>query len=277
MMSPVDIAELRRWLLCAAVIVLAHAGLAGAMVTWHEADEGRGPAAGVVIEFAPVPVAPATFQSELPSSPEQYLFESAPSVAVESPEEKERTDQIIEAKLQQKVEEKVETRPVEEPPLEASPAPNPEVMIEPPPPQEVQQEAPRPQLPSPLAVATAPDVIAEETAAVPAAPRQGAPNRYDAEVARSWHKKVSTLIESKKRYPASAQARGQQGVVKVAFSVDRQGRIVDTRLEGPSGVAALDEEALAVLRRAEPFPPPPAVVPGDRFTFIVPLRFIAKK
>ena len=38
------------------------------------------------------------------------------------------------------------------------------------------------------------------------------------------------------------------------FSLDRQGRVVDSRVVPSSGAAALDEEALALVRRAQPFP-----------------------
>jgi periplasmic protein TonB len=40
-----------------------------------------------------------------------------------------------------------------------------------------------------------------------------------------------------------------------------------------SGASALDDEALALLRRAEPFPPPPPELPGARVDLTVPIRF----
>ncbi|MCC6776997.1 MAG: energy transducer TonB [Hyphomicrobiales bacterium] len=276
MTSLIDFSELRRWVLCAIAILLAHAGLATAMVTWHEPVEGMGAAAGIVVELAPVPVAPATFQSELPPAPQEELNNSSESAAVDSTKESEKSEKIVEAKVQLKVEEKTETKPTEEPPLTVAPAPNPELAIETPALQEVQQEAPRPQMPSLAAVATAPDVIAEETAAVPAAPRQGPPNPIDREMARSWHSQISALIQSKKRYPASARARGEHGVTQVAFSVDRDGRVLEAKIVRASGIAVLDEEALAVVRRSQPFPKPPQVVPGDRFDFSFPMSFNIK-
>src|SRR5262245_53347639 len=53
-----------------------------------------------------------------------------------------------------KIEEKVDTKPVEEPPPEVKPAPNPEVAVQPPPPKEVQQETPAPRQESPALIAT---------------------------------------------------------------------------------------------------------------------------
>src|SRR5262249_20238136 len=153
-------------------------------------------------------------------------------------------------------------------PPEVAPAPNPEVAVEPP--KEIQKETPPPQEQRPMAVATAPKVLAEQVAAIPAAPRQGAPNPFDSNEARTWNGKLLALIQRNKRYPASARARGEQGVAQVAFSIDRQGRLVDSRIMRSSGVAALDEEALALLRRVEPFPAPPASFPGPSVAVTLP-------
>jgi periplasmic protein TonB len=38
-------------------------------------------------------------------------------------------------------------------------------------------------------------------------------------------------------------------------------------------LTALDDEALALLRRAEPFPPPPPELAGARVDLTVPIRF----
>jgi protein TonB len=43
-----------------------------------------------------------------------------------------------------------------------------------------------------------------------------------------------------------------------------------------SGTSALDEEALALLRRAQPFPPPPPELSGSRVDLTVPIRFNLK-
>jgi periplasmic protein TonB len=41
-------------------------------------------------------------------------------------------------------------------------------------------------------------------------------------------------------------------------------------------VAVLDEEALALVRRAQPFPPPPPEMPGNSLDLTVPIRFNLK-
>jgi periplasmic protein TonB len=276
-LAPEDLTDLRRWAICAAVVVLAHGGIAAAMVTWHEPVEGTGAAAGIVIEFAPVPVAPTTVQSDVPPGPDQDLAD-APSKPVESPEEKQKTEEKVEAKLEQKVEEKVESKPVEQPPPEVAPAPDPDVAVPPPPPpQEVKQEMPTPQEARVAAIPTAPHVVAEETASIAAAPRAGPPNPFDSELARKWSSQIHAAILRNKRYPMSARAAGQQGVSRVFFAVDRHGRVTEVHIARSSGVAALDEEALAVVRRAQPFAvPPPELGVGDRVTLDVAINFNIK-
>src|SRR5262249_59488783 len=103
-----------------------------------------------------VAVAPAVPQTEIPPGSEQVMSDASPNQPVESIEEKE------------KVEEKVASKSVEEPPPEVKPAPNPDVAVEPPP-QEV--PSPQPQEPHPAAPPTSPPhALPDQTAAIPAAP-----------------------------------------------------------------------------------------------------------
>ena len=58
-LSADDLADLRRWAICGAIVVIAHGALAAGMVKWREQIEPAEPAAAIVVEFAPVPVGPA--------------------------------------------------------------------------------------------------------------------------------------------------------------------------------------------------------------------------
>jgi protein TonB len=102
-----------------------------------------------------------------------------------------------------------------------------------------------------------------------------APQRQRANPAKVafWKGKISALIERNKAYPPAAQARGETGVVQLAFSIDRQGRVLASRVVRSSGHASLDQETLATVHRAQPFPPPPAELPGGKFDFTVPVKF----
>src|SRR5262249_59196024 len=160
-----------------------------------------------------------------------------------------------------KVEEKVAAKPVEEPPPEAKPAPNPEVAVEPP--REVQQESPRqaPHLPAPTT--SAPQAIPERTAALPAAPTQGRITPQNSSALATWRSQIVAVIERNKHYPETSARRGEQGVAQVFFSLDPQGRVIDSRVVRSSGASALDEEALALLRRGPALPPPPPRQPSS--------------
>jgi protein TonB len=96
------------------------------------------------------------------------------------------------------------------------------------------------------------------------------PSRARAEVA-TWKSQVVTLLEHNKRYPPEARSRGEQGVTQLAFSIDRAGHLLSSRIVASSGSAALDAETLALVQRAQPFPPPPPELAGSEMT--VPLRF----
>ena len=260
-----DLVDLRRWAICGAIVVLTHGGIAAAMVNWRDSDEAAEPAAAIVIEFAPVPVAPAMPQMETPPGPEQVMSDASPNKPTESLEEKieEKIEQKVEAKLEQKIEEKVESKPVEEPPPEVAPAPDPEVAIQPSPPQEVKQETPKRQEPRPpVPMTSAPQAIPEQTAAIPAAPTQGQITPQNSPATVKWRGQVVALIERNKHYPETSARRGERGVAQVFFSLDRRGRVLESRVVRSSGASALDEEALALLRRAQPFPPPPPEFPA---------------
>ncbi|MPZ40970.1 MAG: TonB family protein [Rhizobiales bacterium] len=73
-----------------------------------------------------------------------------------------------------------------------------------------------------------------------------------------------------KQYPASARSSGAQGVAAVSFSIDGRGRVTSARLARGSGNSAIDQEVVAMARRASPFPPPPD---GRGRNFTVPVRF----
>ena len=208
-----------RWTLCATVVLAAH-GLA--IVLLHPKSDDIDEEAGApiaLIELAPIPVGPAAPPSDLapgPLQPEAEASDSPPQPQVEQPQQP----------------------PVEQPPPteETTPA-VPEPVQTPPP--EAAQEPP----PSDVSIPTAPPSVAEPAAepAGPALGRLAEPN--SARVAR-WEQSLVAQIERFKRYPP--QAEGRFGVVRVAFSIDRSGRLLGARIITGSGSAILDDEALAI-------------------------------
>ncbi|MFY9601772.1 MAG: energy transducer TonB, partial [Pseudolabrys sp.] len=118
-----------------------------------------------------------------------------------------------------------------------------------------------------------PEKPAEEpTPPVPQATAPPRPRPSAAQVA-SWHRQIALQVERHKGFPASARARHETGTAELAFTLDRNGKVLASRVVRTSGSASLDQETIDTVRRAQPFPAPPANMPGETFDFTVPIRF----
>jgi protein TonB len=146
----------------------------------------------------------------------------------------------------------------------------------------VEQQVERKADPLPLQqseVTVAPEVPKLQEEPPPPAEQPPAPATTAAQTARArasvaaWQSEISKILEHNKRYPKGALARRSLGVAQVAFSIDREGHVISSRIVTSSGSAALDEEALALVQRVQPFPAPPPEVPGDEIKFVVPVRY----
>ena len=113
-----------------------------------------------------------------------------------------------------------------------------------------------------------------ETTAPPVRPLPPAPVPSAGKV--TWQGLVLGRLEKFKRYPGGAQSRRQQGAPYIRFVMDRNGKVVSSRLERSSGFPALDEEAVALPKRAQPLPKPPADVTGDTIELVVPVQFFMR-
>jgi len=109
---------------------------------------------------------------------------------------------------------------------------------------------------------------APETRAPPKTERIG---QFTQASANAYNALVFGHMQRFKRYPASA--RGAAGAVVVRFELNRMGDVISSAVTKSSGNAALDQEALSILRRASPFPPFPAAKPGDQDRYIAPVNF----
>lgn len=69
------------------------------------------------------------------------------------------------------------------------------------------------------------------------------------------------------------QGRGFRGTAVVAFGISRSGGLTYARVSRSSGNAAADQAALASVRRAAPFPPPPAGATSGQLRFANPFYF----
>ncbi|WP_187972928.1 energy transducer TonB [Aquibium microcysteis] len=89
----------------------------------------------------------------------------------------------------------------------------------------------------------------------------------------AYGRRVLSHIQRYKRYPAAARNAGITGVTRLSIVIDRAGGLAGARVSSGSGHAMLDQEALAVARRAAPYPRPPEGVGGNTFSIAVTLRF----
>jgi len=235
-----------RWGACFALALGIHVGGAAALLAHWSADADLVANAPVImIELAPLPVAPETKQTELPPGPEQS--EAQPEPEPEPPKPVEKTVELP-------------PEPQAEPMQALLPPPKP---IEKP--VEKKQEQKHASLPS------APST-AENKAERAAAPAPGAASHRPNAVP-SWKSALVSRLERAKRYPPQAQARGERGVAQLAFSIDRRGGVHNARIVRSSGSRLLDEATLELLKRAAPLPAPPPELAGAQIAIQVPIRY----
>lgn len=95
----------------------------------------------------------------------------------------------------------------------------------------------------------------------------------DAEALSDYYRVLQGHLARYHAYPSSLRTR-PTGLVRLGVVVGRDGRVLDAWIDNSSGVAVLDDAALAALRRAEPLPSLPSSLPGA-IDLIVPLRYEA--
>lgn len=96
----------------------------------------------------------------------------------------------------------------------------------------------------------------------------------DAEAVRSGYRhQLESHLNQYQRYPAGAQRKQQTGTVEVAFVIDRQGHLVSSELLSRTPFPLLNREALALLKRAVPFPPVPDTLTDDQLHWELPIHF----
>jgi periplasmic protein TonB len=89
----------------------------------------------------------------------------------------------------------------------------------------------------------------------------------------SWQSLLLKHLQEFKSYPLAARRRGEQGVVLLAFIIDRNGHVTSRHIVKGSGYAELDAEVMALVERAQPMPAfPPSMTETD-LSLTVPIRF----
>lgn len=128
--------------------------------------------------------------------------------------------------------------------------------------------------PGPLVQAGAQAAVPDSTAqAVIAEPGGAAVTEQPGEPDPAWQGQLQQHLQAHMRYPRLARLKRQEGVAELHFEVGRDGDVLSLALGRSSGYPLLDEEALALISRAQPLPPPPVSLAGSRWAFEVPVSF----
>ena len=240
-----------RWSTSFTLVIGLYIGAVLIVLNWraHHTAPPAPPMAAMMIELAPAPVAPMTPPSALPPAPRQQKMPPPPQ-----------------------------------------PRPEPEPIIEPPPelPVVKKAEAQLAPKPEPLEEELQPvkeEIAQEETAppdfkappdALAAAPMDSALSTLPSQAPATWQSALLGHLEKHKRYPRQARRRGQEAVVYIRVTINRDGTVVSYKLTQPCPYATLNRETLALINRAQPLPAPPSEITGETVEFIVPVAFSLK-
>jgi protein TonB len=230
---PEEDSGLRRWFMAAAFVAAAHGGLALWLVDKHDVNLAGAPPAAIMIELAPPEVTPG---------PQMTQAKSDKATAPQ-------------------------TMAVPELP----PVPKPAVVL---------MTPPKPK-PKPKIVKELPKPVAKRVHEPPA-PRTSAPRAATASKAAdspasnaaavaAWRGAWAAVLSWNRHYPEAARARGEQGTVRLALTIDRGGHVASAHIVGSSGSATLDQAALEMARNATGRPLPPEM--GSSVSLIVPVRY----
>jgi TonB family protein len=252
--------SMKLWIFAALGALVLHAIVVGLIVRqldFSDPDDALGaPSVEVGLEM----LAPHDEETDLPPGPVSEAATASPAVVEQkatpdkselprdTPVETDDPDQLVSPNATKKPDDKdpvvkeVEAMPSTESIAAEATAP---------PPSDVAQEAPR-----------------------SVAPVQGT-GRSAQKVITTWQKELVSYLDRHKRYP-EGQARKNVNIL-VSFTLDRSGRVLDTSIVQSSGDPSFDAAALAMVRRSDPVPQPPAVVADNGLTFTLPVIFREKK
>ncbi len=252
-------APLRLWILAALGAIAIHAACVALAVAHFSADEEDDALGAPAIEIGMDLMSPHSEPTDLPPGPDADASAASPAV--------QQQKAVVE-----------QTELPKDTPTETD---DPDRIVTP-----NDSNKPKEDEPQIAAVPTAPSqesIAAEATAApsvtaAPEAPRSVAPAQGIGDSARrailTWQKELSAHFNLHKRYPADRANKSAE--IVVTFVLDRTGHILSSSVARSSGDVSFDEAALAMLKRSDPVPPPPALIADDGLTFTLPVIFRVK-
>jgi len=244
----------RYWLFAIVLATLLHA--AGFMAFVHSEDDGAKDAGeqGIEIDLGMLGELGEAKQTEEPEPEEPEPVEPEPVVEPEPQPEPVKPKQKTEVKVKKQVE-KPKQKPV------TQPAPDPVV---------------EPVKSKPVSSAT----MANKTDNSQKSSKKqssGSSNAVTSGAQRaakqSYFSMLAAVLAKHKQYPVASRRRGEEGIVKLFFIVDRNGSVLDFRISESSGSRRLDEAVIKMLKKAQPLPAFPAEMVQPQLEVNVPIAF----
>ena len=268
-----------RWSGALVTMLLLHAGAAfGGMIVWDHTEPPAQLPAAIMLELMPMPAAPPAPQVTAPPEPTPpppepqvdltQLLPPIPELPLTPPDirppevvlpKPEPEKKKVEGPKPEKPKEKPKKEKVEKPKPKQKPKPDPEPEVAQKP---VQQPAQR------QGAIAAPAPPAAQAAAPSA---DDVVRRKAAEA--NWQGILLAHLQKHQKYPRSAIRRNIEGTVFIRFRMDRSGKLLSYSVIRSSGHEVLDEEALAMMERADPLPPLPPELPRETIEIDVPTDF----
>jgi protein TonB len=94
-------------------------------------------------------------------------------------------------------------------------------------------------------------------------------------LAAKWASQISAYFDLHKRYPKVHKIKS--AMVKVSLVLNRLGNVLEVNVAESSGDPLFDEEAIAMIRRSDPVPRPPAALTDERFSYSLNVKFNERK
>lgn len=107
----------------------------------------------------------------------------------------------------------------------------------------------------------------------PLAPRPESADPRAGNEARDYADQVMHRLLRDQSYPREALANAWEGTVRLDVVIGRDGRVKRARINGSSGHAVLDSEALQKVEYLTELPDPPRFLRGREFTLRLPVVF----
>ena len=89
----------------------------------------------------------------------------------------------------------------------------------------------------------------------------------------SYEQALAAWLDSHKYYPSMLRRRGIEGEGKLRIEIARTGKLVGVEVDRAFTHPSLESIAEDWVKRSDPFPPVPASIPGESYTFVVPVVF----